>query len=242
MTQFINAVVNRPVTDTRHFSSVLLADPAVLHAWTMIQSKAYRDPVTNQWKIPARKGGVPMTSSGQTASWSARGDYMVTTYPGTATDDFSAVIPNPGNVVSVLINCFAPNAFTAAGALLYSGMNIGFQPRRSATSASIRVNSTVHDIGFPVSGTKWFRMAAVVDFTNSVLAFHAGNAWAQKTAIAGLTPRADATVRFVLGEITDGIDMDGGMVSDAAIIAGDVRQMPSLLAAWDSYNATAYGA
>lgn len=243
MTQFINTTVDRPITDLRHFSSVVRGDPAVLHMWSLVQSKAYRDPTTKLWRIPARKGTVPMSAYTSGVTWATRGNYQVPefTSAGGSEGKFNAVVPNPGNVISVLLNARVGSDFSEAWSLNWADMSLWGIPRRTANWKSIAVNGVAVDLGPPAPTGEWVPTAFVINLGTGEIAANVGTgAFTAVSAVSGVAPKADSTVTLMVGQGSPSQQFTGGRISDIAVIAGDVRTMPTLLTAWNEYNATAY--
>ena len=246
MTQFVNAVVDRPITDARHFSSIVRADPAVRHMWTLIQDKAYRDPVSNAWKMPARKGEVPMTAVGPTVSWAPRGGYSAAHFDDAVADEYTAEIDNPGNLFSILMNCRAPVIGGVALSVEWpaGALTVGFMPRRTDTLSGLRINTNAGGTGVAPASAEWAAITIVINLNaGQVISKSGARPW-NTYVNAALIPQASGKVSVILGRhgLTGIIPFIDGSISDVAIVAGDVRDMPALTAAWDAYNTTAYGA
>lgn len=246
MTQYLNTVIDRPVTDFRHFSSVLKADAAVKHHWTAIQRKAFRNPANNRWRIPARKGSVALDAYDDSVTWAARGAYQVPTFTSATgnTGRFSASIPNPGNLISVLMLSYGTaNASEAWGLHWASDASfIWYSPHRDATNRTL--NNGAH-INFPPTSplNQWNFEAVVIDMANNVCAASTNNgAFVTATPTVVLTPHADANITVMFGQGITSQPYHNGLISDLAIIAGDVRTMPTLMAAFQEYNQTGYTA
>lgn len=244
MTQYLNTVIDRPVTDFRHFSSVLKADAAVKHHWTAIQRKAFRNPANNRWRIPARKGSVALDAYDDNVTWAARGAYQVPTFTGATgnTGRFSASVLNPGNVISVLMLSYGTTHGTEAWGLHWpsDGSFVWYAPYRSSSVRTLN-NGTHHDFGTPGALNQWNFEAMVVNLATGVVASSVNNGTFTELPLqGGAAPKSDANVTVMFGQGTAAQAFTGGMISDLAIIAGDVRTMPTLMAAFQEYNSTGY--
>lgn len=242
MTQYLNTVIDRPVTDFRHFSSVLKADAAVKHHWTAIQRKAFRNPANNRWRIPARKGSVALDAYDDNVTWAARGAYQVPTFPsaGGSTGRFSASVLNPGNVISVLMLNYATTYGTEAWGLHWASGFIWYAPCRNSATRTLN-NGAHHDFGTPAPLNQWNFEAVVINLATGVAASSVNNGpFTELPLQGGAAPKSDANVTVMFGQGTPAQPFDGGMVSDLAIVAGDVRTMPTLMAAFQEYNSTGY--
>ncbi|MDT1061912.1 LamG-like jellyroll fold domain-containing protein [Paracoccus sp. CPCC 101403] len=247
MTQYLNTIIDRPVTDVRHFTSILKADATVKHAWTLVQKKAFRNPANNRWRIPARKGSVPLDAYDDNVTWTPRGNFQVpafTSAPANA-GKFNASIPNPGNVISVLMNFWTSTIAGEAWSLTWASdaSVIWGMPRRSTNYKSLALNATSTDLGAAAPVSEWGFMAAVIDLSNATFALSLnGGAFDVATAVSGLTPKADANLTLMVGQGSASQQFANGNISDLAIVAGDVRSMPVLMSAWNDYNLTGYAA
>ncbi|SEN87022.1 hypothetical protein SAMN04489859_10208 [Paracoccus alcaliphilus] len=246
MTQKINTIIDRPVTDLRHFTSVLNAEPQVQHMWTAIREKTYRDPTDGLLRIPARKGDIPMAANDDAVEWGSRGRYEVPFFPnlGGSTGRYRATIPNLGNVVSVLLNGNVSQGATEAWSLRWpDGSFWWFQPNRNGSRATANNGSHWDFTANPSPFDQWNFNAVVIDFAAGQI-FHSLNNgdFDQGVSPSGGTismpPAGDVTVW--MGEGTPPQPFAEGRISDLAIVHGDVRTMPELMTAWNEYNQTAY--
>lgn len=246
MTQKINTIIDRPVTDLRHFTSVLNAEPRVRHVWTNIREKTYRDPTDGLVRIPARKGGVPMAATDDAVEWADRARFQVPLMPNTAggVGKYRASIPELGSVVSVLLNNYAVIGATEAWALHFSDATYWwFQPNRNGSRATANNGAHWDFTANPSPFGQWNFNAVVIDFAAGQI-FHSLNNgdFDQGVSPSGGTismpPAGDVTVW--MGDALPGQPFGDGMISDLAIVTGDVRTMPELMTAWNEYNQTAY--
>lgn len=164
MTQILNTIVDRPIVNLAHYSSVLAANDAVKHSWTLVRNNRYSNPSPvapeGPERIRPRKGTVPLVSTNTAAQWSGqRGAWVVAQFPddpGTPTDNpngkFIGNIPSPGPIFSVLLASNQPTADTqgAFGIKISDIADIEIQPARGATR-SVRIGGLRRAILAPLS-------------------------------------------------------------------------------------------
>lgn len=246
MANQLNTTVDSPIVDIRDFSSVLRANPLVKNHWSAIQKKAYRDPANNFWKIPARKGGVPLSAYDNNVGWQARGPHQVPTFLNTTGSQgrFNAVIPNPGNLISILTCSMHTSSANEMWALNWASdaSFIWYAPYRTSTQRTM--NNGAHiDFGTPGPQSQWNVDACVIDLTTNSLAVSTnGGAFTVGTPSIPLSPKADATLTLMFGQGTPSQPFHQGSISDLMVFAGDIRAYPLLLSQFVEYNQTAYAA
>ena len=254
MTIQLNTIIDRPITDARHFTSTLLAESNVQHAWSLIQSKAYSDPTSSVGglKLPSRlPGGVPLKSWSPSPAhlWDTRGGYEVSAYPangvGIAGESaWTAEITNPGPVFSIVAVSKQPTGFVELAGFDYADLNAHLIPHKN--QRSVNVNATTYDMGAAAPLDSWFTSAWVFDFTNSIVASSINGDAFGEMPVPDLIPRADATIHLAVGRgyaVTgNNQNYDNGSISDFIILSGDIRNNPGFLAQIETYNATGYGA
>ena len=234
------SIINGPVRDRRHFSSLLNAEVKVRHAWTAVQSKAYICS-NNIWRIPARKGAIELESTDASVSWDRRGAYEVPVYRSTenAIGDFKATIPNPGNIISILMNVKVTRLATPAWGINWADTFIWYAPNRTTTLRTLN-NGTHINVGSPGPMNEWKFEAVVIDLNNSQVAASSNNhEWATATA-TGFEPQSDDNISLSIGQGGAARPFQNGMISDFAVVSGDARDMPDMMSAWNEYNIYGY--
>ena len=260
MTIQLNTIIDRPITDARHFTSTLLAEPNIAHAWSLIQSKAYADPASSVGglKLPSRlPGGVPLKSwfSTPAHSWEARGGFEASAYPesGVGTQGegaWNAEIPNPGPIFSIVAISKQPAGFRELAGIDYADLNVHLIPNKNQRSVNMTNTSGTlagtYDIGPGAPLDTWFTSAWVFDFTNGEVAASINGDAFVGLSVPAMSPKDDATVGLAVGRAFAASggnqNYDGGSISDVIILSGDVRNNPGFLAQIEAYNATGYGA
>ena len=259
MTIQLNTIIERPITDARHFTSTLLAEPNVAHAWSLIQSKAYTDPAssTGGLKIPSRlPGGVPLKSWASTPGhlWDTRGGYAVSKYgvDGVNVNGQSAwtqEVPNPGSVFSVIILSNQPAGFREVAGIDFADLNLQIIPSRNANRSITATNTAGTlvgpiDVGSTGPFGSWFTSVWVFDFANKQLAASINGDAFVSADVPLLEIQPDATMKFAIGRgfaiSANNQNYDDGLVSDFIIFNGDVRNSPGFLSQVEIYNATGY--
>ena len=241
MAQKIDLVVSADVTDWRDFSSVLNAEPRVSHAWTLIRSRSRVDPVDGFPEIAARKGGVPLKANVPVIDWIERGRHEVTDFSldKPKGERFSAVIPFPARVFSVLLNVRLSQGNTVAWGINTNDGGMWYSPKRGGNNRILGLAQQIH-LGQVQSGIEWTFDAVVIDQEKSEAAASSNfGEWTSMSTSGFAFQRQDTAVIWV-GQGSPTRPGADGSISDLAIVEGDLRTMGNLMGAWNAYNKTGY--
>lgn len=173
--------------------------------------------------------------------WDSRGNFEIPFYVGGggSTSQFNATIPNPGNVISVLMNSNQPTSSLESWGLTWADMFFWYSPSRSSNRTVN--NGFHHDFPGPGPFNEWKFDAVVIDLVAGELAVSTDNgAFTALPITGGPAPKSDTTIGVRMGGGTPSQPFENSMISDLAIVAGDVRTMPELMTAWNEYNQTGY--
>jgi len=242
MTIKVNITIEADVQDHRHFSSVLNAQTRVHHAWTLVHHKSKTSPKGTKLSFLPRKGDAVITSLGSQNQWMPRGHFDVPHFATTDQEGFAKLkttIPHPGSVFSILCNLRIAQAGTVAWALQHDKKKIVFVPHGPDATQVLSNGSAVH-LGANAPLNEWVFCAVVVDLDRDQVCASTDNGPWTPAPVERFFPPQGKPLTVCIGHDGETANFADGAISDFAVVSGDVRTVPNLLAAWHHYNATGY--